>query len=225
MRWDDVVVADTKVRPVKGSPLEDDRAWVAAFKRGDRAALGRVFLTYADDVARQVRATRVAEHEVEALVQELFVKALSDNARQSWDGLRSYGAWLNTMTRNMLIDRARRERRLDFRAPDDMPVMVDTGPDPAASHDATELQTVLVAFRAELSVDEEALFRTRFEDNTSMSVSAKVLGWSEIRVRKLDTALRVRLLQALQGAGFVQSTRVKIGSSLLLRKEKKSPDS
>ena len=217
MRWDDVVVADTKVRPVKGSPLEDDRAWVAAFKRGDRAALGRVFLTYADDVARQVRATRVAEHEVEAPVQELFVKALSDNARQSWDGLRSYGAWLNTMTRNMLIDRARRERRLDFRAPDDMPVMVDTGPDPAASHDATELQTVLVAFRAEL--------RTRFEDNTSMSVSAKVLGWSEIRVRKLDTALRVRLLQALQGAGFVQSTRVKIGSSLLLRKEKKSPDS
>ncbi len=203
---------------MKGSPLEDDRAEVAAFKRGDRAALGRVFLTYADDVARQVRATRVAEHEVEALVQELFVKAFADHARQSWDGLRAYGAWLNTMTRNMLIDRARRERRLDFRAPDDMPIMVDEGPDPADSHDATELHTVLVTFRASLSADEEALFRTRFEDTTSLSQSAKVLGWSEIRVRKLDTALRVRLLAALQGAGFVQSARVTIGASLLARK-------
>ena len=154
----------------------------------------------------------------EALVQELFVKAFADTARKSWDGLRSYGAWLNTMTRNMLIDRARRERRLDFRAPDDMPIMVDQGPDPADSHDATELHTVLVTFRASLSADEEALFRTRFEDTTSLSQSAKILGWSEIRVRKLDTALRVRLLAALQGAGFVQSAQVTIGASLLGRK-------
>ena len=213
-----MTTATTPDRAVRKAPLEDDRAWVAAFKRGDRPALARVFLTYADDVARQVRATRVVEHEVEALVQELFVKAFAEQARASWDGLRPYGAWLNTMTRNLLIDRSRKERRLDFRAPDDMPVLTDAGPSPADSHDATELKGVLDAFQSALSDDERALFRARFEESTSLAQSAKALGWSEIRVRKLDTALRARLLEQLQGAGFVQRVKVRIGASLLARK-------
>ncbi len=203
---------------MQGDPLESDRSWTAAFKRGDRDALARVFRTYADDVARQVRATRVFEHEVEALVHEVFVKAFAPKSRDAWDGLRPFGAWLNTMTRNLLIDRARRERRLDVRAPEDMPVVVDDRPDAADHHDERELATALTAFRATLSADEQALFATRFEHDQSLSQTAKTLGWSEIRVRKLDTSLRARLLQALQDAGFLQRVRVRIGASLLARK-------
>jgi RNA polymerase sigma-70 factor (ECF subfamily) len=209
---------------VKGDPLESDRAWSAAFKRGDKAALARVFHAYADDVARQVRATRVVEHEVEALVHDVFVKAFSPKSREAWDGLRPFGAWLNTMTRNLLIDRARRERRLDVRAPDDMPVVVEDRPDAAAHHDERELTAALATFRGALSADEQALFSTRFERDQSLSQTAKSLGWSEIRVRKLDTALRARLLQALQDAGFLQSVRVRIGASLLARREGRKED-
>lgn len=209
---------------MRGDPLESDRAWSAAFKRGDKAALARVFHTYADDVARQVRATRVFEHEVEALVHDVFVKAFSPKARATWDGLRPFGAWLNTMTRNLLIDRARRERRLDVRAPDDMPVVVDDQPDAAASHDERELAAAMTAFRATLSSDEQALFQTRFEHDQSLSQTAKTLGWSEIRVRKLDTSLRARLLSALQDAGFLQAVRVRIGASLLVRRDQRKED-
>ena len=209
---------------MRGDPLESDRSWAAAFKRGDKDALARVFHTYADDVARQVRATRIFEHEVEALVHDVFVKAFAPKSREAWDGLRPFGAWLNTMTRNLLIDRARRERRLDVRAPDDMPVVADDRPDAADNHDERELASALTAFRATLSSDEEQLFATRFERDQSLSQTAKALGWSEIRVRKLDTSLRARLLTALQDAGFLQSARVRIGASLLARRTGRKED-
>jgi RNA polymerase sigma-70 factor (ECF subfamily) len=203
---------------VKGDPLEDDRVWIAAFKRGDRAALARVFHTYADDVARQVRATRVSEHEVESLVHDVFVKAFAEKARLAWDGIRPFGAWLNTLTRNVLVDRARRERRLDVRAPEDMPVLVDDRPDAAARHDEGELDRALASFRATLDDGEQTLFATRFVAGQSLAQTARTLGWSEIRVRKVDTALRARLLDALQAAGFLKDARVRIGTSLLARR-------
>ena len=198
--------------------LEGDRAWVAAFQRGDRDALARVFRAYASQVGRQVRVGRVPEHEVEAVVADVFMKAFSDKARASWDGVRPFGAWLNTMTKNLVIDRGRKLGRLELRAPDDMPTQLDPDPDPAAAHDATELHRVLSTFRASMSDDEVLLFRARFEEGASLGTAAKVLGWSEIRVRRLDTALRARLLQTFQKAGFMEHSGVKIGKSLLGRK-------
>lgn len=200
--------------------LEDDRAWVAAFKRGDRDALARVFRAYASQVGKQVRVGRVPEHEVEAVVADVFMKAFSEKARSSWDGLRPFGAWLNTMTKNLVIDRARKLGRLDLRAPDEMPTMVDPDPDPAHAHDATELAAALQTFRGGMSDDETLLFRTRFEDGCSLGAASKQLGWSEIRVRKMDTALRARLLEHFQKAGFLEHSGVTIGKSLLGRKQK-----
>jgi RNA polymerase sigma-70 factor (ECF subfamily) len=206
---------------VRGTPLEDDRTLVAAFKRGDRAALTVVFRTYVDEVTRQVRVSRLPEHEVEAMTQEIFLKAFSDDARARWDGLRPYGAWLNTMTRNALIDRARKERRLDFRAPDDMPDIVDDSASAADDVDARELAAVLQQFTDAMSPEERTLFATRFEQGLSLGQTAKALGWSEIKVRTVDTRLRARLLEQAQGAGFFERVKVKIGASLLGRRGKK----
>jgi hypothetical protein len=82
--------------------LENDRALLDAFRRGDRAAMTKVFRHYVDDVARTIRAgvvvnvdgqrtrvgQRLPEHEVEALVQETFTKAFAPKARESYDGVR-----------------------------------------------------------------------------------------------------------------------------------------
>ncbi|MDP2342377.1 MAG: sigma-70 family RNA polymerase sigma factor [Deltaproteobacteria bacterium] len=198
-------------------PLEGDRLLIDGFRRGERAALARVFLRYAPEVARQVRAARAPEHEVEALVHDVFTKAFAEKARLAWDGLRPFGAWLSTITRNVVIDRVRVERRLDSRAPEDMPVIV-ADDDPAAAHEAGELDAALRSFRDGLDVDDRALFRVRFEEQRSLSQTAELLGWSEIRVRKRDTALRAALLQALRGAGFLKDARVRIGTSLLRRR-------
>jgi RNA polymerase sigma-70 factor (ECF subfamily) len=199
------------------TPLEADRPLLDAFRRGERAALERVFLLYADEVARQVRAARVSAHDVESVVQDVFIKAFGENARQSYDGLRPYGAWLNTITKNLLVDRARKERRIDLRAPDQMPVLVaDEQAD--ADFDERELSAALESFRKTLTPDEATLFRVRFEDGQSLPQAAKTLGWSEIKVRKGDTALRTHLLAALRSAGFLANAKVKIGTSLLGRR-------
>jgi len=202
--------------------LEEDRALLDGFRRGDRSALSQVFLRYADEVARQVRAARVPEHDIESLVHDVFIKAFNDNARQSYDGLRPYGAWLNTITKNLVIDRARKERHVDLRAPDDMPV-VTSGDDPAADHENEELRTLLDTWKDNLDGDDRALFAARFEEAQSLTAAAHTLGWSEIRVRKRDTALRTALLAALRAGGFFEAAKVTIGKSLLPRRKKELP--
>jgi RNA polymerase sigma-70 factor (ECF subfamily) len=200
--------------------LEADSAWVRAFKRGERAALERVFLRYADDVAAQVRKTRLPEHDVESVVQDVFLKAFSEAARDSYDGLRPFGAWLRTMTRNLLIDRLRKDARLQFYAPEDLPTVLSNEDAPDAHHDTHELRAVLGEFTQSLAGEEARLFELRFVKHTSLSKAAELLGWSEIRVRKFDTQVRVRLLQALKRAGFLVDAKVRIGQSLLARKQK-----
>jgi RNA polymerase sigma-70 factor (ECF subfamily) len=207
---------------VRGAPLEHDSALVAAFKRGDQAALATVFRTYADDVARQARASRLPEHDVEALTHDVFVKAFAPAARARWDGTRPFGAWLNTLTRNALVDRARKERRLELRAPDDMPDVATEAQSAADDHDARELNDVLQAVVGGCDELERAVFRARFEEGLSFPQAAKALGLSEIRVRTIDTRLRARLLEQARGAGFFARVRVTIGQSLLGRRQRRA---
>ena len=198
--------------------LKGDKSLLEAFRRGEREALTRVFLAYADDVTRQCRGARVAEHEVESMVQDVFIKAFSPGARATYDGLRPFGAWLNTIAKHLVIDRARRDRRIELRAPDDMPVVAAVD-DPRDDHDTKELQQVVETWKHELEGDDRALFQVRYEDACTMGQAATAMGWSEIRVRKHDTALRTTLLAALRRAGFLQGVRVTIGASLLKRKK------
>lgn len=202
--------------------LEENRSLLDAFRRGDRSALAQVFLAYSDDVARQVRAARVAEHDVESIVQDVFIKAFAESARSSYDGLRPYGAWLNTITKNVLIDEVRKNRRVDLRAPEQMPT-ITADDDQALVQEDAELTAVVEAWRRSLSAEDQALFAERFEACRSFPQAAKSLGWSEIRVRKQDTALRTRLLATLRQHGFLQKAKVSIGQSLLLRKNKQKP--
>ncbi len=200
--------------------LSSDRALLEAFRRGEREALTRVFLRYADDVTRQVRGARVAEHEVESMVQDVFIKAFSPAARVSYDGLRPFGAWLNTITRHLVVDRARYDRRIDLRAPDDMPVVTAVD-DPRVDHDNKELQGTVESWKQTLTGDDRALFHVRYEEAHSLSQAATAMGWSEIRVRKHDTALRTTLLTALRRAGFLLGAHVTIGGSLLKKTKSK----
>jgi RNA polymerase sigma-70 factor (ECF subfamily) len=197
--------------------LESDASWVSSFRRGDRAALERVFLAYSDLVAKEARKSRLPEHEVEAVVHDVFIKAFAPSARTSWDGIRPYGAWLRVMTKNLLVDRYRHESRAQPLSQEQVDGLILDERDPAEHHDDAELYQVLSVFQDGLTQDEKNLFHARYEEGRSLVGSAEALGWSEIRVRRMDTSLRTRLLFSIKRAGFLQSVDVKIGSSLLRR--------
>jgi RNA polymerase sigma factor (sigma-70 family) len=217
--------------------LENDRALLDSFRRGEREALTQVFRHYLDDVARTLRAgvvvhvegqrtrvgQRLPEHEVEALIQETFTKAFAPKARESYDGVRPYGAWLATIARNLLVDRARNERR-DARV-----IPVDDLADlPAASteHDPTwkleeeQLGRLVGEVKATLEEPDLSIFKLRFEEQKSFRETAQALGVSEIVVRRRDTRLRAQILDLLRSRGFLENARVRIGTSLLPRKNR-----
>jgi DNA-directed RNA polymerase specialized sigma subunit len=95
--------------------------------------------------------------------------------------------------------------------------------DQAMVQEDAELTAVVQAWRQSLGPEDQALFASRFEDAKSFPQAAQSLGWSEIRVRKQDTALRTRLLATLRQHGFLQKAKVSIGQSLLVRKDKQKP--
>jgi RNA polymerase sigma-70 factor (ECF subfamily) len=87
-----------------------------SFKRGDPDALTRVYRLHFDDVARATRRGLMnlgcfSPANLSDVIQEVFVRAFSEMARASYDGLREYRAYLLTITRNVLFDWARRNLR------------------------------------------------------------------------------------------------------------------
>lgn len=197
-------------------------------------ALTTVFRHYARGVAETIRAgvvvevdgnrvrvgARLPESEIEVLVQETFTRAFGEKARLSYDGVRPYGAWLATIARNLLVDRARTEqhnaRALPFDDIDSLPAA--EAPDPTWRIEAEQIQQIVTRVKHQLREPDAAIFAARIERGMSFSETAKSLGLSEIVVRRRDTRLRAKLLIFLRKEGFLEHAKIKIGQSLLGRK-------
>lgn len=218
-----------------GLRLESDRALLAAFKRGARDALARVFDLYVDDVARTIRAgvtvkvegatvrlgKGMPEADVEALVQETFARAFSPAARDAYDGIRPYGAYLATIARNLVVDRGRDLVRSQKRLAGGVDVEAvpdDESGDPTWRLEEEQLQGVVRRYREGLDEPDKSIFRLRYEEQMSHPQTAKALGISEVTVRRRDTRLRAALLDLLRAEGFLRDARVSIGQSLLGRR-------
>ncbi len=214
--------------------LHENRALLDRFRRGDRDALRAVYEAFVDDVLVVVRSgvrvqtdaglvrlgQDIGDDEVEALVQETFIKAFSDKARQSYDGLRPYGAYLSTVARNLVIDRGRRlakERKHEVRG-----IELDrvAGPDAPADEvqEAGELVRLVDGFVEGLTPPDSDVFRVRYGDGLSLDRAAAALSLGVGKVRRIDARLRLDLLNHLRKHGFLQNAAVAIGRRFLPRK-------
>ena len=85
---------------------------LAPFREGRRDALEEVYRTYVRWMDRYIRALARASNApwlarseaVADLVQDIFLRAFSRDARNSYDGLREYGPYLSTIARNRFVD-------------------------------------------------------------------------------------------------------------------------
>jgi RNA polymerase sigma factor (sigma-70 family) len=87
-----------------------------AFRRGEAAALERVYREHIASVEALVRrvlnrASRFSGSNLADLVQEVFMKAFSPSARLSYDGTRDYAPYLHGVAKNVVIDWLRRTGR------------------------------------------------------------------------------------------------------------------
>ena len=116
---------------------------VAASQGGDRAAFAELYTRYRPVIERYV-GWRVQDWaEVEDLVSETFLHALRSIDTVSYQG-RDLGAWLVTIARNLVLDRAKSSR---VRLADDSGAV----PDQVAPQDGPEELTLAACERARLA--------------------------------------------------------------------------
>ena len=83
--------------------------WIAAARRGDRAAFGQLFLRYAP-LVHGVLLARMPRADADDLMQDVFVIALE--RLETLSDVKKVGAWLATLARNRAIDAWRSKPRL-----------------------------------------------------------------------------------------------------------------
>lgn len=99
-----------------GALLEDDPELLHRFRRGCSDALTQVYVQYRPPlryflqrhVTHGVLAARARWFDFDDVIQEAFIRALSDKARAAYDGSRPFTAYLNTIARNLVRDYLRR---------------------------------------------------------------------------------------------------------------------
>ena len=225
------------------SLLLDDRVLLARFRKGERAALETVYRHYAPRLAaflrrgfsfsageRTCRFTGVrAPFELEEVLQDVFVKALSDRARRAYSGLSPYEAYLRSIARYLVIDRFRaatqeafrhvvfvedtggedRSRTFDERLAS-LSVPPETGwdsrsqePDPERAVASEELARQCVRFAEELPRRWRPIFRARFIDGMTQEDVAKRFRMTRWRVRSVEGRIRKRFLTFARAQGLL----------------------
>ena len=195
-----------------------NRSLLEAFRRGERAALTTVYFHYVDDIAAVLRngftiptsGARVRgaadEQTQRDLVQEVFARAFAARARDAYDGIRPYRAYLRRIAKNLLIDRVRA-------AGHTVPLDDDPASEPVAAEadvetaEWREQRQETVTYVAGLAPDLQRLVKLRFEDELSQEQTAAALGISRRRVRTLEARIERGLRKALRRAGLLQKNR------------------
>ncbi len=215
---------------------------IEAFRRGDRELLGEVYRHYVGDVEKMLRGgfTFTSKGEtvrfrgisqpfrLQEAVQESFIHAFRDKARQAYDPAREFRPYLLTITRNLIIDRYRRrklesqlfvhlgdmayededEREVLGRLSGDPSSGGEGQKDPEASAWQGQLAGALEAFVAQLDETDSRILEEHLLGSQTQQGMADELGVSRNDVRKRIRELRKRLLRHLKSEGIIGNLEV-----------------
>ncbi len=208
-----------------------------AFRAGDRQVLGEIYREHVEDVEAMLRrgfsftsgdkSVRFQGFDepfrLQEAVQESFVHAFRESARQAYDGERSYRPYLMQIVRNRLIDKFRSqqvESRLFVRLGD---VKYDeeseaeamdrlSGAPPEVSPELESLRNqigeVLAGFVSEQDESDQKVIRMYLLGELTQHAMADELGESRNDVRKRIRGLRKRLLRTLKSEGIIGELEV-----------------
>jgi RNA polymerase sigma-70 factor (ECF subfamily) len=180
------------------------------FRKGDAAALERVFRAYAPYVVSIVRRGYSTPHggtvqgvmDVETqhdLLQEVFVRVLSPALREKYDGLRPYAAFLRAVVGNVMLENARRQSNAlaRFTSADTDEQFAQraegwTPQDPLPDEAVLVLEDreMVREYLGGLSENERHFVQVRFHDGESQRDAAEMLGLGRQVVRTMERKVR-----------------------------------
>jgi RNA polymerase sigma-70 factor (ECF subfamily) len=192
------------------SVFRDHPELLSAFREGRREALERVYRAYVREVdaylRAQARAAACSElghaSAIADIVQEVFIRAFSAQARRGFDGLRDFGPYLTAIARNCFVDALRARGREVLKAPEQLSLIVDEPPAEVPRWCEPTILSVLTAYLRELPADLNGVYEQRFTLGQSQEEASAALGISRRTLRTAETHLRRGLRQALIRAGI-----------------------
>lgn len=199
------------------SLLSTDRKLLESFRRGEAAALERVYWEYVELVSAIVRrgftlassgahVPGIGEPQAQCdFIQECFARCFSERARLAYDGLRPYRHYLLRVIKNLMIDRARLLGR-------ELPASADISEESlgaiAASQDEdldwARLQQATKEFVQSLEEPLRTLYFLRYDQGKAQVAVAHEMHLSRRRVRTLESDLRRLLHDNLQQLGLAE---------------------
>jgi RNA polymerase sigma-70 factor, ECF subfamily len=169
---------ETALVTTASSAQDDSEAFVRACQRGHRDAFGHLYQRYAPMVHGMLLA-RVPRLEVEDLVHEVFLRALS-RLHSLRDAAR-FGAWLAAITRNVANDYYRHPRAHTEQTDDS--VDADENSAPAEQAQTRETVEILEVIRSLPEAYRETLLLRLVEGMTGPEIAAKTgLSHGSVRV-------------------------------------------
>jgi RNA polymerase sigma-70 factor (ECF subfamily) len=135
------------------------------------------------------------------VIQEVFIRAFSPDARLAYDGRRDYAYYLAAVARHCLVDMTRARRREVLTAPEELPFEIETAPEPEGWCDGRTLQ-VLDGYLGGLDPILRSIYVKRLIDELSQVETALMLGITRRSVRTGERRLRAGLRKALIRAGI-----------------------
>ncbi|MBN2525095.1 MAG: sigma-70 family RNA polymerase sigma factor [Deltaproteobacteria bacterium] len=202
--------------------LRDNRSLLDAFRRGDEVALRQVYFEYAEALFAFLKKGfsfhsrgrnfafngYQASWQIEDAVQDIFMRAFKDEARQAYDGLRPYKTYLFTIARNRVMDLFRKEKpgRIDVRElneVDDSEFVKDgEAKTPEQLSGDRELEEQVKQFLEGLAPDLNTFFQIRFVEGRSLEDAAIALKLTDYRVKRHEQQIRKQFFQFMQSCGY-----------------------
>jgi RNA polymerase sigma-70 factor (ECF subfamily) len=181
-----------------------------AFRRGEAAALERVFLHYSPRVAAWVTggfgyktktsARRFAGFrsaaDIHDAIHETFRAAFEQRSRDAYSGLVAYEGYLFAITKNVVLRKlGKSEPVVDGEELDEL-ASVEPSPEDLVAREE-ENQRVR-EYLATLSEEERGFVTLRFSEQMSQHAVAEKLGWGRKKVRLLEESIRSGLTRFLK---------------------------
>ncbi len=203
---------------VKNTALRD------AFRVGDRKALTDVYMEYSKGLFAMLLKGFYIEaggksvffrgykdpRQLENAVQEIFLRAFSENARTSYDGVRPYKNYLMTIARNYVVDVFRKSSR-EFVSIEDVSESnlneyrdIGESDNPETSAVNQKMKDETEKFIVLLNKEDRLLFDARFIEGRSVEDCSAYLGISEYRVKRDEKRIRKSFFVYMRQRGFFE---------------------
>lgn len=210
-----------------GSELLEDPGTLAAFRRGEDAVLARVYSAYSARVirflVRRSNGIRSSPLDVDLAHQETFVRAFKPKAREAFDGVRSFEAYLLAIARTVAVDAWRAGGKvgnasIPLKDAPEAERHRDGEMSPEESLLQAELRRLVQSVLLELPDLDRRLAELRYVEELSQERAAEQLSLTRGELRVRERKLRGLLLQKLveRGMGRDSGERAAVAVVLLL---------